>query len=89
MRSIWTAIATGGVVSVIAFGTAASAFAASHSKRHAAAATQDEMIDRSVQLAPRNVWSAVPPASWPGAYGCVTDEGYGRYGACDAGGGGS
>jgi hypothetical protein len=90
MRSIWTRIATFGVAGVIALGTVASASAATHHKRHAAPvapATQDEIVGSDVQLAPRNNWSAVPPSSWQGPYGCVTDEGYGRYGSCDAGGG--
>jgi len=62
--------------------------AGSHKKRHTAPAAQD-MVGSDVQLAPRNGWSTVPPAAWPGPYGCVTDEGYGRYAACDAGGGGA
>jgi hypothetical protein len=83
MRSLLTHIATFGVAGVIALGTIATASAATHHKRHAA---QDEMIGQDVQLAPRNNWRAVPPASWQGPYGCVTDEGYGRYDACDVGG---
>ena len=89
MRSIWTRLAACGVAGVIALGTIASASAATHHKRHpapAAPAAQDEMVGQDVQLAPRNNWQPVPHASWQGPYGCVTDEGYGRYDACDVGG---
>jgi hypothetical protein len=92
MRSIWTRVAAFGVAGVIALGTIASASAATRHKRQAAPAEQDQMIQQDqmfgsdVQLAPRNSWRAVPPASSQGPYGCVTDEGYGRYDACDVGG---
>lgn len=85
MRSIWTRVATLGVAGVIALGTIASASAATHHKRHVAPAAQDEMVGQDVQLAPRTNWQ-VPPSSSQGPYGCVTDEGYGRYDACDVGG---
>jgi hypothetical protein len=92
MRSILTGVATFGMAAVIALGTIASASAAPRNKRQAvpaAPATQDEMIDQNVQLTPRANWQAVPPAVSQGPYGCVTDEGYGRYAACDVSGGGS
>jgi len=88
MRSILTSLATFSVAGAIALGAVASASAATHHKRHAAPATQDQMIGSDVRLAPRNNWQAVPPASSQGPYGCVTDEGYGRYSSCDQGGGG-
>jgi hypothetical protein len=88
MRSIWTRVATCGVAGVIALGTIASASAATHHKRHAAPAAQDEMVGQDVQLAPRNNWQPVPPTNLQGPYGCVTDEGYGRFSSCDQGGGG-
>ncbi len=87
MRSILTHIATFGVAGAIALSAVATASAATHHKRHAAPVAQDQMIGSDVQLAPRNVWQTVPPASLQGPYGCVTDEGYGRYSACDQGGG--
>jgi hypothetical protein len=43
------------------------------------------MVGSDVQLAPRSNWQA-PPSALQGPYGCVTDEGYGRYDACDLGG---
>ena len=86
MRSLLTHIATFGVAGAIALGAVTSASAATHHKRHAAPVAQDQMIGQDVQLAPRNNWQAVPPASVQGPYGCVTDEGYGRYDACDVGG---
>jgi hypothetical protein len=86
MRSIWTRIATLGVAAVIAAGAAGSASAAHHKRHVAPVATQDEMIDRNVQLSPRNDWSAVPPSEQQGPYGCTTDEGYGRHDPCDVGG---
>jgi hypothetical protein len=89
MRSIWTSIATAGIAGVIALGAVASASAATHHKRHAAPVAQDEMVGSDVQLAPRNTWRNVPPGAAQGPYGCVTDEGYGRYDACDVGGGGA
>jgi hypothetical protein len=90
MRSIWTRVAAFGVAGAIALGTIASASAAPRDKRQAAPApaAQDEMIGQDVQLAPRGNWQAVPPSAWQGPYGCVTDEGYGRYSSCDQGGGG-
>lgn len=86
MRSLLTHIATIGVAGAIALGAVASASAATHHKRRAAPVAQDQMTGSDVQLAPRNNWQAVPPASWQGPYGCVTDEGYGRYETCDMGG---
>jgi len=86
MRSILTRLATFGVAGAIALSAVATASAATHHRRHAAPVAQDQMIGSDVQLAPRNTLQAVPPASWQGPYGCVTDEGYGRYNACDAGG---
>jgi hypothetical protein len=86
MRSLLTSLATFGVAGAIALGAVASASAATHHKRHAAPAAQDQMIGSDVQLAPRTNWQAVPPSSVQGPYGCVTDEGYGRYDACDVGG---
>jgi hypothetical protein len=85
MRSLLTHIATLGVAGAIALGAVGSASAATHHKRRAPVA-QDQMTGQDVQLAPRNIWQAVPPASQQGPYGCVTDEGYGRYDACDIGG---
>ena len=72
MRSIWTRLATFGVAGVIALGTVASASAATQHKRRAAPVAQDqqvqqdEMVGQDVQLAPRNNWQPVPPASWQG-----------------------
>jgi hypothetical protein len=87
MRSLLNHIAMFGVAGAIALGAVGSASAASHHKRHAAPVAQDQMIGSDVQLAPRNTWQSVPPASLQGPYGCVTDEGYGRYDACDVGAG--
>ena len=97
MRSTWTRVAAFGIAGAIALGTVASASAATRNKRQAAPAPaaqdemigqQDQMIGQDVQLAPRGNWQAVPPSALQGPYGCVTDEGYGRYSACDQGGGG-
>ena len=85
MRSLLTPIATFGVAAAIALGAVATASAATHHKRHAAPVAQDQMTGQDVQLAPRNTWQAVPPSTQQGPYGCVTDEGYGRYAACDQG----
>jgi len=93
MRSLLTSLATFSVAGAIALGAVASASAATQHKRHAAPVAQDQqvqqdqMIGSDVQLAPRNNWQIVPPASLQGPYGCVSDEGYGRYSACDQGGG--
>lgn len=86
MRTIWTSIATFGVAGVIALGTVGSASAASKHRHRAAPVAQEEMLGQDVQLTPRTNWQAVPPASLQGRYGCATDEGYGRYDACDVGG---
>jgi cell division protein FtsN len=86
MRSLLTHFATFGVAAAIALGAVATASAATHHKRRAAPVAQDQMTGQDFQLAPRNTWQAVPPASQQGPYGCVTDEGYGRYDACDIGG---
>jgi len=85
MRTILTRIATLGVAGVIAFGTLASASAATRHKHRAAHPAQQEMVGQDVQLAPRGT-TAVPSAAWQGPYGCVEDEGYGRYTSCDQSG---
>ena len=89
MRSTLNRIATFAAASAIALAAVSSASAASHHhRRHAAPIAQDEMIGRNVQLSPQGGTMGVPAAEWNGPYGCVTDEGYGRYGSCEAGGGG-
>ena len=79
MRSIVSRLAIAVMVGVLA-GTAIAP--ASAATRHKRAPAQADVINRPV---------TVPPSQWnvPSVFPqneCVSDEGYGRYSVCDAGG---
>ena len=84
MRSILTRIATVGAAGLIAVSALAPASAATRHKR--AAPVQTESSADVVGLPVHPAWSPIPSAVYQVPNGCFTDEGYGRYTSCEAGG---
>ena len=84
MRSILSRLAVAGMVCVLAAGTIAPASAATKQKRAAPAqpATSGDVVGLPIHPA----WSPTPGAIYQAPNDCFTDEGYGRYTACDVGG---
>jgi hypothetical protein len=85
MRSILSRLAVAGMVGVLAVATIAPASAATKQKR-AAPAAQPAASGDVVGLPIHPAWSPVPAAVYQAPNDCFTDEGYGRYTACDQGG---
>ena len=84
MRSILSRLAVAGMVGMFAAIAIAPASAATKQKRTAPvppAASGDV-----VGLPIRPAWSPAPSAVYQAPNDCFTDEGYGRYTACDQGG---
>lgn len=84
MRSILTRcvlLAAAGLIAATALDPAS---AATRHKR--AAPAQIESSADVAGLPIRPDWSPVPSTAWQAPNTCVTDEGYGRYTACDQGG---
>ena len=84
MRSTLTRIATLGAAGLIAVSALAPASAATRHKR--AAPVQTESSADVVVLPVHPAWSPIPSAVYQVPNGCFTDEGYGRYTSCEAGG---
>ena len=85
MRSILSRLAVAGMVGLLAASAIAPASAAAKQKRAALSqppAASGDVIGLPVHPA----WSPVPPAVYQAPNDCFTDEGYGRYTACDQGG---
>jgi hypothetical protein len=84
MHSILSRLAIAGMVGVLAASAMAPASAATKQKRAAPApvAAADDVIGLPIHPA----WSPVPAAVYQAPNDCFTDEGYGRYTACDQGG---
>ena len=83
MRSMLTRFAMLAAAGLIAAAALDPASAATRHKR--AAPSQTEAVEGSA-LPIRPDWSPQPNAVWQAPNTCVTDEGYGRYTACDQGG---
>ena len=84
MHSIVTRIATVGIAAIIAASAIAPASAATRSKRAAPAQTAPSADVVGLPIHP--AWSPLPGAGYQEPFGCVTDEGYGRYTPCEPGG---
>ena len=84
MRSILSCLAVAGMVGVLAAGAIAPASAATKHKR--ATTPQPAASGDVVGLPIHPAWSPVPSAVYQAPNECFTDEGYGRYTACDQGG---
>ena len=84
MRSILSRLAVAGMVGVLAASAMAPASAATKQKRVAPApvAASGDIVGLPIHPA----WSPVPPAVYWSPNECFTDEGCGRYTACDQGG---
>jgi hypothetical protein len=84
MRSILSRLAVAAVVGALAASAMAPASAATKQKRAAPAqpATSGDVVGLPIHPA----WSPVPAAVYQAPNDCFTDEGYGRYTACDQGG---
>ena len=84
MRSILSRLALAGMVGVLAASAMAPASAATKQKRPAPA--QPAASGDIVGLPIHPAWSPIPSAVYQAPNDCFTDEGYGRYTACDQGG---
>jgi len=84
MRSIASRLAIAGMVGLLAASAIAPASAATKHK-HAAPA-QPVASDNIVGLPIHPAWSPVPSTVYQSPNECFTDEGYGRFGSCEAGG---
>jgi hypothetical protein len=84
MRSILSRLAIAALVGVLAASAIAPASAATKQKR--AAPAQPAASGDVVGLPIHPAWSPVPSAVYQAPNDCFTDEGYGRYTACDQGG---
>ncbi len=84
MRSTVTRIAALSVAGIVAASMIVPASAAPRHKR--AAPAQIESSADVVGLPIHPAWSPIPSAVYQAPNGCFTDEGYGRYSSCDAGG---
>jgi H+/gluconate symporter-like permease len=83
MNSFMTRVVTAATVGLLAVSFAAPSFAQTRAKRHAAPMEQGEYyVEQNAQSAHPGAPASV--ANQPNA--CFTDEGYGRYAACDQGG---
>ena len=85
MRSILSRLAVAGMLGVLSVAAMAPASAATKQKRAAPAqpaTTSGDVVGLPIHPA----WSPVPPAVYRAPNDCFTDEGYGRYTACDQGG---
>lgn len=82
MRSILTLT----LAALIAASTLAPASAATKHKRKAAPVQTEETHGEPWQQAPVASRPVMPAPAYAQPGGCFTDEGYGRYSSCDAGG---
>ena len=86
MRSILSRLAVAGMVGVLAVSAMAPASAATKQKRAAPTQPAASASGDIVGLPIHPAWSPVPAAVYQAPNDCFTDEGYGRYTACDQGG---
>ena len=84
MRSTFTRMAALTTAAIIAAGMIAPASAATSNKRAAPAQTESSADVVGLPIHP--AWSPIPSAVYQVPNGCFTDEGYGRYTSCEAGG---
>lgn len=84
MRSILSRLAVAEMVGVLTASAIASASAATKQKR--ATPAQPAASGDVVGLPIHPAWSPIPSAVYQAPNDCFTDDGYGRYTACDQGG---
>ena len=84
MRLILSRLAVAGMVGVLAASAMAPASAATKQRR--ATPTPPAASGDVVGLPIHPAWSPIPSAVYQAPNDCFTDEGYGRYTACDQGG---